>query len=144
MLNQFLRRLAAALVGSAIAAAAAAIAAVAGAFALYGVLKLWVSPAGAAALDGLAFALLAGILALCLPALVRRRRPRADRDGIPESNAAKLATDALVALITVGLEMARGRRSQPKEARTKAERGRRKRRAAGRADAPPSSPRGRG
>jgi membrane protein implicated in regulation of membrane protease activity len=125
MLNQLFRRIAAALIGAAIAAMAAAIAAVAGAFALYGLLRIWFTPAGAAALDGLAFALVAALTALILPVLFRRKR-RPDTGGRNESGAAKLASDTLVALLTAGLEMVRSRRGAPRDAPGKVRRERRR------------------
>jgi hypothetical protein len=118
MLNQLFRRIAAALIGAAVAATAGAIAAVAAAFALYGLLRLWFGPAAAAGLDGAAFASVALIIALVLPSVLRRR-PRRDADagagGWADSGVGKLASDALIALLTAGLEMVRSRRAAPKE-----------------------------
>ena len=116
MLNQFLRRIAAGLVGAVLAAVACGVAAVAAAYAIYAVLRLTLSAAAAAAIDAGIFAVIAGLIALILPRLVRgpRRKPTPGPRIDPDT--ARLATDAGLAVLTAITEMARGsRRRKVKE-----------------------------
>jgi hypothetical protein len=127
MLKQFLRRIAASLVGAVLAATACGIAAVSAAYAIYAVLRLTLSAPAAAGIDAGIFAVIAAMIALILPRLVRgpRRRPAASprRDG----DTARLATDAGLALLTAVTEMARGGRRRDSKAKTSDRGGRRRR-----------------
>lgn len=116
MLNQFLRRITASLVGAILAAVASGVAAVSAAYAIYAVLRLSLSAAASAAIDAGIFAALAALIALILPRLVRGPRrstavtPRIDPD------TARLATDAGLAVLTAVIEMTRGgRRRETRE-----------------------------
>jgi hypothetical protein len=127
MLNQFLRRIAASLIGAILTAVAAGIAAVAAAYALYALLRLSLSAPAAAGIDAGVFAVLAALIALILPPLLRG--PRRKTTGSPrlDADTAKLAADAGMALLTAVTEMARGGR-RPRNAKDSGERASRRRR----------------
>lgn len=110
MLNQFLRRIAAGLVGAVLAAVASGVAAVAAAYAIYAVLRLSLSAAAAAAIDAGIFAVVAGLIALILPGLVRGPRRKTTSQPRMDPDTARLATDAGLAVLTAVTGMARGRR----------------------------------
>ncbi|HEY2051121.1 MAG TPA: hypothetical protein VGH03_17415 [Caulobacteraceae bacterium] len=116
MLNQFVRRIAASLVGAVLVAVACGVAAVSAAYAIYAVLRLSLSAAAAAAIDAGVFALIAALIALILPRLVRgpRRKPVQRVD----SDTARLATDAAIAVLTAITDMARGGRRRESNAQT--------------------------
>ncbi|HEX4742073.1 MAG TPA: hypothetical protein VH353_12140 [Caulobacteraceae bacterium] len=116
MLNQFLRRIAAGLVGAVLAAVACGVAAVAVAYAIYAVLRLTLSAAASAAIDAGVFAVIAGLIALILPRLVRGPRRKTAAASRIDPDTARLATDAGLAVLTAITEMARGsRRRKAKE-----------------------------
>ena len=75
MLKLLLRRIAAVMVGAALGAAAAGVATVAAGFALYAVLAPRLGEAAAAAITAAGFAVLAGLVAVLLPIIWRRRPP---------------------------------------------------------------------
>ena len=118
MLNQFLRRIAASLVGAMLAAVASGVAAVAAAYAIYVLLRLSLSPAAAAAIDAGIFAVIAGLIALILPYLVRGPRRGSTATPRIDSDTAKLAADAGLALLTAVIEMARGGRRRERKERS--------------------------
>jgi hypothetical protein len=114
MLNQFLRRIAASLVGAVLAAVACGIAAVSAAYAIYAVLRLSLPPAAAAGIDAGIFAVIAAVIALILPRLVRGPRRRRAANPRIDGDTARLATDAGLAILTAVTEMARGGRRETK------------------------------
>ena len=118
MLNQFLRRIAASLIGALLTAIAAAIAAVAAAYALYALLRLSLSAPAAAGIDAGVFAVLAALIALILPRLLRGPRRKTTSGPRLDADTAKLATDAGLALLSAVTEMARGGR-RPRDAKAK-------------------------
>lgn len=127
MLNQFLRRIAASLVGAVLAAVACGVAAVSAAYAIYALLRLTLSAAAAAGIDAGIFAVLAALIALILPRLLRGPRRKAVASPRIDGDTARLATDAALAVLTAITEMARGRRRRADKERPSERAGRRRR-----------------
>jgi len=75
-----LRRIALALIGASVLAVAAGVLVIALALALFGVLRLWLSPPGAAAGVALAAALLLAIVGLSLDRCLLRAKPKGGSD----------------------------------------------------------------
>jgi hypothetical protein len=127
MLNQFLRRIAAGLVGAVLAAVACGVAAVAAAYAIYAVLRLTLSDAAAAGIDAAIFAVIAGLIALILPRLVRGPRRKTTSSPRIDPDTARLATDAGLAVLTAITEMERGGRRKRRAKETPPDRPARRR-----------------
>jgi hypothetical protein len=117
MLNTLLRRIAASLVGAVLAAFSAGVTAIAAAFALYALLRLSLPPAAAAAIDAGVFAVLTGALALSLPGLWKRPKPKARAAPAIDPTLSKVAADAAMAVLGAVAEQARGRSREAKAAR---------------------------
>ncbi len=125
MLNLLLRRIAAGLVGAVVAAVSAGAAAIAAAFALYALLRIWLPPPAAAAIDAGVFALVSGLIALLLPGLLRGTPAKAPARSRADGETARMAAEAGLAIIRVIAELVRPR---PRRAKDKPSRETRRRR----------------
>jgi hypothetical protein len=111
MLKLVLRRIAAGLIAAALAAAAASVGVVAAGFALYALLRLWLSPPAAGGLTALAFACLAGAAALAAPAIWKRRRGPATAGKSDPLNVRTVA-EAVLAFIAASADLRRARAAE--------------------------------
>ena len=109
MLKDLARRLGAGLVAAIMTAVAAGIVLVAAAFATYAALKLAVSPAAASALTALTFAVVAGLIAVLAPKVIRGK-PTPGRKVQVDPDTMRTAAEVGIAVLGIIGDMALTRR----------------------------------
>ena len=114
MLKDLAKRLGAGLIAAVMMAVAAGIVLVAAAFAVYATMKLVVSPAAAAAFTALVFAVVAGLIAVVAPGLLRGKPAPAQPGTIDPATMRTAAELGAAALGIIG-DMALSRRLKRQE-----------------------------